>query len=242
MHRADDGDSDEESHQRQLDQDAIVDKMDEAFSHMESDLSAAAAATYVSDQASLAAAEGAAQQNRHSVLRLRSLSIEALNKVPPDRYGSKGGKKVKVPHALARQSQRLPVVPSSLFGGRLFTGYRSVHKKKQTQKVFKRMVSEAGGTVPPEPAFNNKEGKQPFRDQKPKQGNSARRRGRNGGAKAGAAGQGKGAKQAKTQQQQQQQNTKAQATTSSSNQNQRSENRRKRAARKSKKSKPKDDN
>ena len=138
------------------------------------------------------------------------------------------------------------MIPSSLFGGRLFTGYKIVHKKKLNQKVFKKMVSDVGGTLPQEPAFNNNEGNQSFPDHKPKAKGSGRRSNQGGGNKAGTGAkgqvkQGANTTKAKTQRQRQQ-NLKGQGADPSSSSNQPPRRRRRggRSKSKSNQSKPKD--
>ena len=163
----------------------------DSVSYALEDTEAARLAAYYADQASLAAAEAAAQSNRHQMLRLRSITVEALNNVPPAKLAKSTKMAKRVPHPLARAAQRLPVVPSSLCGGRLFTSVKNLGVLAEANAAFREISKNYGGdpTIGAKPTSNKGKGKvskRPFRRTGKKKTGRSRGGGGQGQSQGGA--------------------------------------------------------
>jgi hypothetical protein len=113
----------------------------------------ARSATFYADQAALASTEAAAQACRHGVLRHREMTVEAVFKAPPvparnTKNANTGiqGRRF-VPHRLVKATSRAPVVPSSLFGGRLFSGFSELGILSEGRSALDKIAAAVGAEV-----------------------------------------------------------------------------------------------
>jgi hypothetical protein len=117
------------------------------------DVEVARQAAFYADQAALASTEASAQSCRQAVLRQRAMTVEAVFKAPPVPAKAKGGaskaqpQRRFLPHRLVRATSRAPVVPSSLFGGRMFSGFSELGKLSEGRQALDKIAEAVGAEV-----------------------------------------------------------------------------------------------
>lgn len=139
-------------------------------------------AAFYADQSSLASTEASAQSCRQAVMRQRAMTVEAVFKAPPMPVKAKGGtSKVQpqrrfLPHRLVRAANRAPVVPSSLFGGRMFSGFSELGKLSEGRKALDKIAEAVGAQVQTGESASSKPFPKGGRGGNPKAGDKQRKK------------------------------------------------------------------